>query len=54
MELLVLHGELHDAHGSYRAGTWLRYPRGSAATFVATEGARAYVKTGHIGATFVS
>jgi len=54
-ELLLLEGQLHDAHGSYAAGTWLRYPRGSSTAFSAgPAGAQAFVKTGHIGATFVT
>lgn len=55
LELLVLQGSLHDAQGSYPAGTWLRCPRGSSAAFAAgPTGAQAFLKTGHIGATFVT
>ena len=54
-ELLLLEGQLHDAHGSYAAGTWLRYPRGSSTAFSAgPAGAQVFIKTGHIGATFVT
>lgn len=54
LEMLVLEGGLQDAHGSHAAGTWLRYPRGSTAAFTAgPQGARAFVKTGHVGARFV-
>lgn len=54
-ELLVLEGSLQDAQGHYPSGTWLRSPRGSTAAFTAgPQGARAYLKTGHLGAQFVS
>lgn len=54
LEMLVLEGRLQDVQGHYAAGTWLRYPRGSTAAFTAgPQGARAFVKTGHVGARFV-
>lgn len=54
-EILVLEGVLHDEHGGYPAGTWLRSPRGSRHTpFTASEGALIYVKTGHLGTTFLA
>ncbi len=50
-EILVLRGELHDEHGAYCAGTWLRSPRYSRhAPFTRGEGALIYVKVGHLGA----
>lgn len=53
-EVLVLDGVLHDEHGDYPAGTWLRNPRQSRHTpFTGPEGARAYVKVGAIGASFM-
>jgi len=48
-ELLVLDGELTDENGHYPAGTWLRLPGGTRqASLSAPEGARCYLKTGHL------
>jgi anti-sigma factor ChrR (cupin superfamily) len=50
-EILVLQGVLHDEHGSYPAGSWLRSPCGSRhAPFTGDEGALVYVKLGHLSA----
>ena len=54
LELFVVEGCLQDEAGRYPAGTWLRIPRGGTQTpFTAEEGALLYVKTGHIGASFL-
>lgn len=54
-EILVLEGRLCDEFGAYPAGTWLRSPRWSRhEPFTADEGARIYVKVGHLGATFLA
>ena len=37
-----------DEHGSYGAGTWVRYPAGSRHTPVTAKGCRLYVKAGHL------
>ena len=48
-ELLVLDGELTDENGHYPTGTWLRLPGGARQTSLsAPEGARCYLKTGHL------
>jgi anti-sigma factor ChrR (cupin superfamily) len=48
-EFLVLDGEFVDDSGAYPAGTWLRLPGGSRQTgMAAPEGARCYLKTGHL------
>jgi anti-sigma factor ChrR (cupin superfamily) len=48
-ELLVLDGALADAADTYPAGTWLRLPGGSRQrALVAPDGARCYLKTGHL------
>jgi anti-sigma factor ChrR (cupin superfamily) len=53
-EILVLEGVFRDEGGAYRAGTWLRSPRGSRhAPFTGPEGALIYVKVGHLGADFL-
>jgi anti-sigma factor ChrR (cupin superfamily) len=54
-EILILDGVLRDEDGDYPAGTWLRNPRGSRHTpFTGAEGALIYVKTGAIGANFLT
>ena len=54
-EILVLEGVFSDEYGDYSAGAWLRNPRGSSHTpFTGAEGARIYVKTGAIGANFLT
>lgn len=48
-EILVLSGTLHDEHGEYPAGTWLRNPHLSEHTpFTTDDGALIYVKIGHL------
>ncbi len=48
-EILVLEGTFFDESGSYPAGTWVRYPHSSEhAPFTQEEGARIYIKTGHL------
>lgn len=53
-EIFVLSGVFSDESGDYREGTWIRSPRWSRhAPFTGQEGALIYVKTGHLGATFM-
>lgn len=48
-EILVLEGTLHDEHGSYPKGTWLRSPHMSQhCPYTSEDGALIYVKTGHL------
>ena len=48
-EILVLQGVFYDEHGAYPEGTWIRSPRYSIhAPFTKSEGARIFVKTGHL------
>lgn len=54
-EIFVLEGVFHDEHGCYPEGSWLRSPRYSQhAPYTQSEGALIYVKTGHLGARFLS
>lgn len=54
-EILVLSGVFSDESGNYPAQSWLRSPRYSRHTpFTGPEGALIYVKTGHIGAMFMT
>lgn len=54
-EIYVLSGVFHDEYGAYPAGSWIRSPRWSKHTpFTGEEGATIYVKTGHIGAQFLT
>lgn len=54
-EILVLQGVFRDEQGTYPAGSWLRNPRWSRHTpFTGPEGALIYVKTGHVGASFLA
>lgn len=46
-ELLVLHGALHDAHGHYPAGTWIRNPIRAWQPWGAKAGTVVYYKNGH-------
>lgn len=48
-ELLVLAGSFSDEFGSYRAGSWLRFPRGASHTLSTESGCTLYVKQGHLG-----
>ncbi|KRH78256.1 ChrR cupin-like domain protein [Ferrovum sp. JA12] len=53
-EIFVLEGVFHDEWGTYPKGTWIRSPRYSRHTpFTKSEGAMIYVKTGHLGATYL-
>ncbi len=49
-EIFVLAGGFDDEHGSYRAGSWVRYPPGAshAPRTNANEGCTLYVKKGHL------
>jgi len=48
-EVFVLEGSCHDEFGSYRVGSWVRYPPGSRHRLITEEGCRLYVKSGHLG-----
>ncbi|MCP4326974.1 MAG: cupin domain-containing protein [Alphaproteobacteria bacterium] len=48
-EIFVVSGDLHDEHGSYEAGSWIRYPAGSSHAARSTGGCTLYVKSGHLG-----
>lgn len=48
VEFLVLEGDMTDADGVYRAGTWLRLPPGAAHGLRSQGGALAYRKAGHL------
>jgi anti-sigma factor ChrR (cupin superfamily) len=47
-EVLVLDGELRDGEREYRTGDWMRFPPGSRHAVSTPNGARLYVKTGHL------
>ena len=48
-EIFVIEGMIHDEHGEYPKGSWIRSPDGSPHEVRAgPEGARLYVKTGHL------
>ncbi|MDH3531413.1 MAG: cupin domain-containing protein [Gammaproteobacteria bacterium] len=48
-EILVIEGSLHDEHGEYPAGSWIRSPHQSAhAPYTRDDGALTYVKVGHL------
>jgi len=47
-EMLVLEGTLHDEHGLYPAGTWMRSPHGSRHAPSTGEGCVVYLKSGHL------
>ena len=48
-EIFVLEGRLHDEHGAYPAGSWIRSPHQSRhQPYTREQGALIYVKTGHI------
>lgn len=48
-EILVLHGMIHDALGSYPAGSWIRNPVESWQSWGARSGTLVYYKNGHFG-----
>lgn len=47
-EIFVIEGDLTDEHGSYEAGTWVRYPVGSNHAPSSKNGCILYVKSGHL------
>jgi len=49
-EVLVLRGQLHDAEGSYPAGTWIRNPVPAWQAWAGEEGTIVYYKNGHFEA----
>jgi anti-sigma factor ChrR (cupin superfamily) len=54
-EIFVLEGVFRDELGAYPQGSWLRNPSGAGHhPFTEGEGALIYVKTGHIGAKFLT
>ena len=50
-EIFVVAGGFADEHGSYRAGSWARYPAGSQHHAVFSADSELYLKTGHLAAT---
>ncbi len=46
-EVLVLKGTLHDSHGQYPAGTWIRNPVETWQSWGANAGTLVYYKNGH-------
>lgn len=49
-EIFVLDGELKDERGRYPAGSWVRFPHGSAHSPYSEAGCTLYVKSGHLPA----
>ena len=47
-ELFVLEGDLHDEHGDYKAGSWVRQPDGSHHSPYSDGGALVLVRRGHL------
>jgi anti-sigma factor ChrR (cupin superfamily) len=47
-EILLLAGDLHDGHGSYSPGTWIRNPAGFSRALGSSGGATYWVKRGHL------
>lgn len=50
-EHFVIEGKLSDQHGSYRAGSWVRYPPGSEHRPVFLADCVLYSRHGHLGST---
>lgn len=50
-EIFMVAGGFADEHGSYRAGSWARYPAGSQHRAVFSADSELYLKTGHLAAT---
>lgn len=50
-EIFVIEGKLADEHGSYRAGSWVRYPPGATRRPVFLEDCVLYSRHGHLGST---
>jgi anti-sigma factor ChrR (cupin superfamily) len=46
-EIFVIEGGFADEHGSYRTGSWVRYPAGSRHRAVFSADSELYLKTGH-------
>lgn len=49
-EIFVLDGVLRDERGRYPAGTWVRFPHGSAHSPYSEDGCTLYLKSGHLPA----
>jgi anti-sigma factor ChrR (cupin superfamily) len=47
-EIFILSGDLHDAHGQYGKGTWIRNPPTFRRALGSTGGATYWVKRGHL------
>ena len=47
-EILILAGDLHDGHGSYGPGTWIRNPAGHRRVLGSNGGTTYWVKRGHL------
>jgi anti-sigma factor ChrR (cupin superfamily) len=47
-EILVLDGAIEDEQGRYGKLTWLRLPPGATHRMASSQGARLYIKTGHL------
>lgn len=47
-EIFVVEGAAADSNGAYETATWIRTPIGAAPALRATEGARLFVKRGHL------
>jgi anti-sigma factor ChrR (cupin superfamily) len=50
-EIFVISGGFADEHGTYRPGSWARYPAGSQHRAVFSAESELYLKTGHLAAT---
>ena len=48
-ELFVVKGSLSDDFGTYKAGTWIRYPPGTTNALSSQFGCEVYEKTRHLG-----
>lgn len=47
-EIFILSGNLHDEHGNYGAGTWIRNPAGFRRRLGSNSGATYWAKRGHL------
>jgi anti-sigma factor ChrR (cupin superfamily) len=47
-EIFILSGDLHDEHGNYGAGTWIRNPAGFRRRLGSNSGATYWAKRGHL------
>ena len=50
-EIFILSGDLHDEHGNYGAGTWIRNPAGFRRSLGSAGGAAYWAKRGHLRPT---